>query len=445
MEKIRFITDSASDMNHSREDVTILPLHIRFGDDEYADGVTISHREFYEKLIECDTLPTTSLVSPAVFEDAYEQAVSAGETVIVITISGKLSGTCQSARIAAEDYEGKVFVVDSMNATIGERILVEYGLQLKDQGKSAEEIVSILEKEKSKIHTMGLLDTLEYLKKGGRISSTVAFIGGALAIKPVVAVSDGEIIMLGKARGSKNGSNFLIREIEKADGVDFSRPFCLGYTGLSDELLQKYIHDSEHLWKDYAKELPISTLGARIAAEDYEGKVFVVDSMNATIGERILVEYGLQLKDQGKSAEEIVSILEKEKSKIHTMGLLDTLEYLKKGGRISSTVAFIGGALAIKPVVAVSDGEIIMLGKARGSKNGSNFLIREIEKADGVDFSRPFCLGYTGLSDELLQKYIHDSEHLWKDYAKELPISTLGATIGTHVGPGAVAVAFFEH
>ena len=167
--------------------------------------------------------------------------------------------------------------------------------------------------------------------------------------------------------------------------------------------------------------------------------------MNATIGERILVEYGLQLKDQGKSAEEIVSILEKEKSKIHTLGLLETLEYLKKGGRISSTVAFIGGALAIKPVVAVSDGEIIMLGKARGSKNGSNFLIREIEKADGVDFSRPFCLGYTGLSDELLQKYIHDSEHLWKDYAKGLPISTLGATIGTHVGPGAVAVAFFEH
>ena len=263
MEKIRFITDSASDMNHPREDVTILPLHIRFGDDEYADGVTISHREFYEKLIECDTLPTTSLVSPAVFEAAYEQAVSAGETVIVITISGKLSGTCQSARIAAEDYEGKVFVVDSMNATIGERILVEYGLQLKDQGKSAEEIVSILEKEKSKIHTMGLLDTLEYLKKGGRISSTVAFIGGALAI------------MLGKARGSKNGSNFLIREIEKADGVDFSRPFCLGYTGLSDELLQKYIHDSEHLWKDYAKELPISTLGATIGTHVGPGAVAV--------------------------------------------------------------------------------------------------------------------------------------------------------------------------
>ena len=208
MEKIRFITDSASDMNSSREDVTILPLHIRFGEEEYADGVTISHKEFYEKLIECDTLPTTSLVSPAVFEEAYEKAVSAGETVIVVTISSKLSGTCQSARIAAEDYEGKVFVVDSLNATIGEQILVEYGLQLKKQGMTAEEIVSVLQEQKHKIHTMGLLDTLEYLKKGGRISPTVAFIGGALAIKPVVAVVDGEIIMLGKARGSKNGSNF---------------------------------------------------------------------------------------------------------------------------------------------------------------------------------------------------------------------------------------------
>ena len=215
MEKIRFITDSASDMNHPREDVTILPLHIRFGDDEYADGVTISHREFYEKLIECDTLPTTSLVSPAVFEDAYEQAVSAGETVIVITISGKLSGTCQSARIAAEDYEGKVFIVDSMNATIGERILVEYGLQLKDQGKSAEEIVSILEKEKSKIHTMGLLDTLEYLKKGGRITPAAAALGTLLKLKPVLQIQGEKLDAFSKARGWKTAKKTMLNAIEK--------------------------------------------------------------------------------------------------------------------------------------------------------------------------------------------------------------------------------------
>ena len=221
MEKIRFITDSASDMNHPREDVTILPLHIRFGDDEYADGVTISHREFYEKLIECDTLPTTSLVSPAVFEDAYEQAVSAGETVIVITISGKLSGTCQSARIAAEDYEGKVFVIDSMNATIGERILVEYGLQLKDQGKSAEEIVSILEKEKSKIHTMGLLDTLEYLKKGGRITPAAAALGTLLKLKPVLQIQGEKLDAFAKARTVKQAKTIMTEAMKN----DFEKRF----------------------------------------------------------------------------------------------------------------------------------------------------------------------------------------------------------------------------
>ena len=275
MEKIRFITDSASDMNSSREDVTILPLHIRFGEEEYADGVTISHKEFYEKLIECDTLPTTSLVSPAVFEDAYEQAVSAGETVIVITISGKLSGTCQSARIAAEDYEGKVFVVDSMNATIGERILVEYGLQLKDQGKSAEEIVSILEKEKSKIHTMGLLDTLEYLKKGGRISPAVALAGSLLSIKPVIAVENGEVTILGKARGSKNGNNMLMSLVEKSGGINFEKPFSLAYSGLSDMLLQKYISDSAHLYQGKAVHLPVARIGSTIGTHAGPGAVAV--------------------------------------------------------------------------------------------------------------------------------------------------------------------------
>ena len=248
MEKIRFITDSASDMNHSREDVTILPLHIRFGDDEYADGVTISHREFYEKLIECDTLPTTSLVSPAVFEDAYEQAVSAGETVIVITISGKLSGTCQSARIAAEDYEGKVFVIDSMNATIGERILVEYGLQLKDQGKSAEEIVSILEKENSKIHTMGLLDTLEYLKKGGRISSVTALAANVLNIKPVMHFSTGKLDIYQKCRGMKKSRKVMIDAMKHELETNFREEYAAGKVYLmaasssTDEVTEEWVN-----------------------------------------------------------------------------------------------------------------------------------------------------------------------------------------------------------
>ena len=124
--------------------------------------------------------------------------------------------------------------------------------------------------------------------------------------------------------------------------------------------------------------------------------------------------------------------------------MLDTLEYLKKGGRISAAVAFAGGVLNIKPVVCVDKGEIKMLGKARGSKQGNNLLVQEIDKAGGVDFDKPVLLGYTGLTDTLLKKYVEDSKALWAHAKSELNTSVIGSTIGTHVGPGAVAVAFFK-
>lgn len=265
MDKIRIITDSASDItNAANTQLTVLPMRINFGEEEYLDGVTISHHEFYEKLIESDTLPVTSLISPAVFEEAFEKAVGDGEKVIAITISGRLSGTYQSAILAAAQFEGNVFVIDSLNAAIGEQILVNYALELVNKGMSAKEIVQTLNDAKKHIHILALLDTLEYLKKGGRISKTVAFVGGALSIKPVVTVIDGEVALLGKARGSKNGNNFLIKEIEKINGVDFSRPFCLGYTGLSDALLQKYIEDSKALFAEHTNELPVCSIGATI-------------------------------------------------------------------------------------------------------------------------------------------------------------------------------------
>lgn len=263
MEKIRIITDSAADLDNIRPEVTVIPMKISFGPETYLDGVTLSHREFYEKLVESDTLPVTSLVSPGEFSDVFEKADAAGEKMLVITISGDLSGTYQSALLAAEEYPGRVRVIDSRQATVGERVVVERALQLMDKGLDLDAIADRLEAEKEEIHTIGLLDTLEYLKKGGRISKTVAFVGGALAIKPVVAVVDGKVILLGKARGSKNGENFLMREAEKA-GLDFSRPICLGYTGFSDAMLQKYIEDSRYLWEGHEDRLPTCTIGATI-------------------------------------------------------------------------------------------------------------------------------------------------------------------------------------
>lgn len=273
---IRIITDSAADLSRPcRPEVTILPMTVTFGQEQFLDGIDLTHRQFYEKLIEGDDLPTTSQIAPGRFEEAFRRAMEAGETVVAVVLSAKLSGTYQSACIAAEEFPGQVFVVDSANATIGERILVERGLELMDQGLEAAAIAARLEEEKRDIRLVALLDTLEYLKRGGRISASVALVGGLLAIKPVVAVREGEVVVLGKARGSKNGNNLLAEEIEKTGGVDFARPYRLGYAGLDDGLLKKYVADSAALWSADADELPVGTVGGTIGTHVGPGAVAV--------------------------------------------------------------------------------------------------------------------------------------------------------------------------
>lgn len=261
---IRIITDSCSDIvDNRREDLVILPITITFDSKEYRDGINLSHKEFYEKLIESDELPVTSQIPPAVFEETYKAAVEQGDEVVVITISSRLSGTYQSANIAAENYQESVHIIDSENASLGERILVDYALRLKDQGLSVGEIVEKLEKEKKNIRLIALLDTLEYLKKGGRISKAAAVAGSLLSIKPVIAVQGGEVVVLGKARGSKQGNNLLAEEIARANGINYEMPFTLAYTGLMDVIIQKYIDDHENLWKGIVERpMPASVGGA---------------------------------------------------------------------------------------------------------------------------------------------------------------------------------------
>ena len=274
--KIRVITDSAADLPQPcRPEITVLPMAVTFGEEQFLDGVDLAHRQFYEKLIEGDALPTTSQINPAQFEEAFRRAVDDGEDVVAVVLSSKLSGTCQSARIAAEEFPGRVFVVDSENATIGQQILVRRALDLLDQGLDAAAIAGELEREKKDIRLVALLDTLEYLKRGGRISPSVALVGGLLSVKPVIAVEHGEVVMLGKARGSKNGSNLLVQEIRKTNGVDFDRPYLLGYTGLEDSLLQKYIADSAALWAEHTNALPIGTIGGTIGTHVGPGAVAV--------------------------------------------------------------------------------------------------------------------------------------------------------------------------
>ncbi len=273
--KAKIIVDSTADlMPEYKNRVSVVPLTVHFGDQEYIDGITIDHNTFYEKLVEDDVLPTTSQATPDAFVKEFDKVKEAGESAVVITLSSKLSGTYQSAMIAAAEYEN-IHIVDSGTVAMGGGILVEMALRFLDEGLDAKTIAEKLEEEKKKIVIVALVDTLEYLKKGGRVSKAVAFAGGVLNIKPVLSVIDGEINMLGKARGSKMGNNLLVQEIEKAGGVDFSKPVLLGYSGLSDALLLKYIEDSKHIWDKGLDAVRYTTIGSVIGTHAGPGAVAV--------------------------------------------------------------------------------------------------------------------------------------------------------------------------
>lgn len=246
---VKIIVDSTADLiPEIRERVEAVPLNIRFGDREFADGVNIDAPKFYEMLASCTELPTTSQPTPAAFEDVYRRAVEAGCQVVCITIASQLSGTYQSASIAAEEFPGQVFVVDSSSAAIGAGILTEYALRLADQGRSAPEIRDELLEKRNRIRLYAVVDTLEYLKKGGRLSSAVAMVGGLLNIKPVICLNDGQIQVAGTARGRKKAYEALSAKCREQGGPDETMPMLLGYTGNDDSQLLEYMEQYRQLW-----------------------------------------------------------------------------------------------------------------------------------------------------------------------------------------------------
>lgn len=271
---IKIITDSTADLlAKTLNKVQVVPLTLRFGKEEYIDKVTIDNNTFYNKLIESNILPTTSQATPNDFDKVFK-TINPQDQAICITLSSKLSGTYQSANIAAMDYDN-IYVLDSNNVTVGASILIEQALCYVEEGLDFQTIISKLEEDKNKIVLIALVDTLEYLKKGGRILSAVAIAGTILNIKPVIAIEDGEIKILGKARGSKQGNNYLVQEINKNGGVDFSKPILLGYTGTNDDMLKKYIEDSKHIWQEGLDEVKYTSVGAVIGTHTGPGAIAV--------------------------------------------------------------------------------------------------------------------------------------------------------------------------
>ncbi|MCI9515677.1 MAG: DegV family protein [Lachnospiraceae bacterium] len=273
---VKIIVDSACDITQEKAkemNIDVLPLKTMFGDEEFLDGVTLNHQEFFEKLIETGIMPTTSQLTPYEYGEKFKEIKEAGDTAVCITISSKLSGCYQSACVAAADYEDCITVVDSQNVSLGEQVLVEYAQKLRSLGKSAPEIAADLEEKKGSLRLIALLNTLEYLKKGGRISSAAALAGTLLSIKPVIAIEHGEVAILGKARGSKNGNNLLTEYVKQSGAIDFTMPYRLAYSGLSDSTLQKYLADNIQLYHGQTAQPPVTTIGSAIGTHVGPGAI----------------------------------------------------------------------------------------------------------------------------------------------------------------------------
>lgn len=248
---IRIITDSTSDISREQAkqlDITLVPLKVIFNDREYKEGIEITIEGFYEKLVQAERLPTTSQPSPDDFIGYFNEAREAGDSVIVMLISGKLSGTVQSALIAKEmaDYQD-IHIIDTNNAITGLRILVEHAVKLRREGRTAAEIVDAIHKLRDKIVLLGMVDTLEFLHKGGRLSKSSAILGTLLKFKPIITLKDGVIGVVGKERGVNKGIARILEIADEYGEIDRNYPVNLGYTAedskcvmLRDKLAEKY-------------------------------------------------------------------------------------------------------------------------------------------------------------------------------------------------------------
>ncbi|MBP3292215.1 MAG: DegV family protein [Clostridia bacterium] len=277
---VKIIVDSASDIKVTfaqQQNLGFAPLRTILAGTEYRDGIDILPDEFFEKLEANKEVARTSQVNVSEFAAMYEETVKAGDDVIVITISSGLSGTYQSAVIAAADYPGRVYVIDSLSATAGEQVLIEQAIRLRDAGKSAADIFAELDEMRKKARLFVRLETLEYLKRGGRISKTSAAVGGLLNIKPILTLNgEGKLETVGKARGINMSHKMLNDSIRSCGGIDFTKPVVITYAGdLADGTVQKYLEDSKDIYGSHVDQLTIGQLGCVIGTHSGPGAIVV--------------------------------------------------------------------------------------------------------------------------------------------------------------------------
>ena len=248
---LKIITDSTADITTEQAaqmGITIVPLKVIFGEKEYRDGIDISIEGFYEKLVTAEKLPTTSQPAPDDFLKYFEEAKEVGDSVLVILISSKLSGTYQSAVIAKEMCEySEISIVDSITTITNLRLLVEHAIKLREQQIPMVQIADELEELKQRTVLLAMVDTLEFLHKGGRLSKSSAILGTLLKFKPIITVKDGMVSVVDKERGINKGIARILEIIDEYGSIDKNYPVMFGYSSedskalmLQEKVIEKY-------------------------------------------------------------------------------------------------------------------------------------------------------------------------------------------------------------
>ena len=236
---IRIVADSSCDISQDEAkklNIEIAPIPVSFGNDTYMDGIDINADKFYEMLVNSKELPTTAQVNPLEYIERFEEVAKTGDSLLIITLSSKLSGSYGNACMFRKEVDyPEIEIVDSLNTINMMKILVREAVKKRDEGLNVHEIAEYLNKFKKRIKLVAVIDTLEYLHKGGRLSGTAKVFGTLLNIKPLISVIDGEVRMIGKKSGTNKALEQLAIEFDKFDR-DPNYPIIFGYTMTTEKM-----------------------------------------------------------------------------------------------------------------------------------------------------------------------------------------------------------------
>lgn len=275
---IKIVVDSASDITKEEaleKKVDVLPIEITLGSKIYVEGENITRDAFYEMMLSQKDFAKTSLVSPQKFVEYFEEQMKQHNEVIYIGLSSKLSGTFNSANLAKQELKSEnIYLVDSLSASYAIKILVDIALQMIELDKTAEEIFNFLEKLKKKIKIYACLDTLEYLKRGGRITSTVAFLGELVNLKPIITINqEGKIEVVSKALGRTRGMANILKLLDKSKASNqYPKYILYSYGNVNCEQFEQKLLKNQYEMNDKLQIGP--TIGAHIGPEAF-GVVYV--------------------------------------------------------------------------------------------------------------------------------------------------------------------------